>query len=1024
MLTSATGRQSRATAARSERDLGGVMRYRILGRLEVFDGTQWTSVNAAKQRAVLGLLLIDANHFVSADSLIHELWGDQVPSSAAKSLQVYVHRLRKVLGTAQGGLLTRSGGYELSLRAGESDTERFAALTSAGRAALADGQPEEAVRILSEALGLWRGRALGDVLPTPSVLAESARLEECRLTARQALAEAKLAAGMHGEVAAELGALLAEQPLHESLWATLMIALHRSGRRSDALHAFASARRLLHEELGVAPGAQLQEALRTVLDDTEPPTSKPVCQLPPSVPDFVGRQAHLDQALGLLGGRAAGAPRIVVVTGVAGAGKSAFAVHAAHQLRDAFPDGQLYADLRTSAQHPAEPGDILFSLLRTLGVSGGAIPDGLAERSRRYRAELADRRVLVVLDNAQSERQVRPLLPGTDDTAVLATSRSALAGLEGARRLDLGLLPDDEAHTLLARAVGDDRTRRSPEAAARIVRQCGNLPLALRIVGARLATRSHLSAGRIADALSDERRRLDELIAGDLAVRASVSLSYAALEPSAERAFRLLGLLSVATVPGWVVGALLDCGPAEAERSLDRLVDNRLLEVAGPDVTGEPRFRMHSLVQLCAQEQAAAHEPPHEQRAALARVCTAYLHLAQRADRALASGFAGPVPALPATWHPPPADRLPAGPLAWLSAERATVCALVRQAEPGTAWRLAAALADSFESAARFDDWRDTHETALAAARAVGDGLGEAVMHRGLGELNTAQDRYSEAITSFQRSLDAYALRGRPDPGEAAAAVGLGVLLRLRGRYREAACRLEQGISAARETGNARAEAYALCALGTVHLERGETSAARIAFGRSLMLSRTAGYRRGEFSAQRCLGLVELAVGRLAGARERLETAHRIATGQGNHVGEVHVLQWLGHLTDVHGDTDRAEGILDGCLAAYRRFGERFGEAITLRALADLHLHAGRRPAAMESARQSLAVWRRLDSPYWTARTLDVLADIHEDDGPGERARHEATALRASLGLSPDLRPALTPSRRRLGGHLAPAAAH
>lgn len=433
---------------------------------------------------------------------------------------------------------------------------------------------------------------------------------------------------------------------------------------------------------------------------------------------------------------------------------------------------------------------------------------------------------------------------------------------------------------------------------------------------------------------------------------------------------------------------------------------------------------MHSLVQLCAQEQAAAHEPPHEQRAALARVCTAYLHLAQRADRALASGFAGPVPALPATWHPPPADRLPAGPLAWLSAERATVCALVRQAEPGTAWRLAAALADSFESAARFDDWRDTHETALAAARAVGDGLGEAVMHRGLGELNTAQDRYSEAITSFQRSLDAYALRGRPDPGEAAAAVGLGVLLRLRGRYREAACRLEQGISAARETGNARAEAYALCALGTVHLERGETSAARIAFGRSLMLSRTAGYRRGEFSAQRCLGLVELAVGRLAGARERLETAHRIATGQGNHVGEVHVLQWLGHLTDVHGDTDRAEGILDGCLAAYRRFGERFGEAITLRALADLHLHAGRRPAAMESARQSLAVWRRLDSPYWTARTLDVLADIHEDDGPGERARHEATALRASLGLSPDLRPALTPSRRRLGGHLAPAAAH
>ncbi|MEV6652914.1 BTAD domain-containing putative transcriptional regulator [Streptomyces sp. NPDC051219] len=998
------------------------MRYRILGRLDVFDGTQWTSLNAAKQRAVLGLLLINANHFVSTDALVHELWGDQVPRSAAKSLQVYVHRLRRALGTAEGALLTRSGGYELSVCPGETDAGRFAALAAAGQSALADGRPEEAVGTLAEALGLWRGRALGDVPPTMSVLTESARLEECRLTARQALAEAKLAVGMHGELAAELGAVLAEQPLHEPMWATLMIALHRSGRRSDALDAYASARRLLLDELGVAPGARLQEALKTVLDDAERQKHHPLRQLPPRLPDFVGRQAHLDRMLGLLGSPNASVPRIVVVTGVAGVGKSSFAVHAAHLLRGSFPDGQLYTDLRTSSHRPAEPGDILVSLLRTVGVSGAAIPEGLGERSRRYRSELADRRVLVVLDNAHNEQQLRPLLPGTGDSAILITSRSGLAGLEGALRIDLGLLPDDEALTLLARAAGDDRTRHSPDAAARIARQCGNLPLALRIVGARLATRPHLSPARIADALADERRRLDELVAGDLEVRASVSLSYEVLEPSAERAFRLLGVLSAPTVPGWVVGALLGCGPAKAERALDQLVDNRLLEVAAPDATGEPRFRMHNLVRLCAQEQAAAHEPPHEQAAALARVCAAYLELAQRADRMLTSGLAGPVPTPTPPWQPHHAGGLPARPLAWLSSERTTLCALVRQAEPGTAWRLAAALADYFESAAHFDDWRDTHETALTSARAAGDRLGEAVMHRGLGELNTAQDRYAEAIACFRRSLDAYARRGQPDPGEAAAAVGLGVLLRLRGRYREAALCLERGISGARATGNARAEAYALCALGTVHLERGETSAARIAFGRSLALSRTADYPMGEFSAQRCIGLVELASGRLAAARRHLELARRIAAGQENHVGEVHALQWLGHLTDVYGDTERAEGILDGCLAAYRRFGERFGEAITLRALADLHLHAGRRTVAKETARQSLAIWRRLDSPYWTARTLDVLADIHEEDGPGDRARHEATALRAALGLSPDLRPATTPSRRRLGGHLAPAA--
>ncbi|MFC5031840.1 tetratricopeptide repeat protein [Streptomyces sp. So13.3] len=996
------------------------MRYRFLGRLDVFDGTRWTSLPAAKQRSVLALLLINANHFVSADALIDELWGDQVPNSAAKSLQVYVHRVRRTLGSSEGALLTRSGGYELRVGPGETDADRFAALAAAGQMALADGRPTEALGVLSEALGLWRGRALGDVPPTMAVLAESTRLEECRLSARQAMAEAKLAAGRHGELAAELGALLAEQPLHESLWATLMIALHRSGRRSEALQAFASARRLLRDELGVAPGARLQEALRTVLDDDRGQPGKPLCQLPPAVLSFVGRRRHLDRVLGLLGGPPAGVSRVVVVTGVAGVGKSAFAVHTAHLLRNLFPDGQLYADLRTFAQQSAEPGALLSSLLRALGVNGTVIPEGLDERSRLYRSTLADRRILVVLDNVHSEWQLRPLMPGTEASALLATSRSALAGLEGALRLDLGLLPDNEARTLLERAAGDDRIRRSPGTAARIIHQCGNLPLALRIVGARLATRPHLSPARIADALDDERRRLDELVAGDLEVRASVSLSYEHLAPAAERAFRLLGELTVPSIPGWVVGALLDSGPAETEAALDTLVDNRLLEVTAADATGEPRFRMHSLVRLCAREQSAAHEAPAERAAALTRVCAAYLHLAQRAAHTLASGFADPLPAPSPAWLPQDADRLLTGPLSWLSTERGTLCALVHQAEPRTAWQLAAALADYCESSAHFDDWRHTHETALAAARNAGDLLGEAVMYRGLGELNTAQDRYSEAITCFRRSLDTYAQRGQPDPGEAAAAVGLGVLLRLRGRYQEAVSYLQRGIAGARTTGNLRTEAYALCALGTVHLECGRTSAARIAFERALALSSNADYPMGEFAAQRCLGLVELATGGLDAARQRLELARRIAAAQRNHVGEVHVLQWLGHLTDLRGEAEHAESILDGCLAAYRRFGERFGEAITLRALADLYLHDGRRTAAMDAARQSLAIWRRLGSPYWTARTLDVIADIYEQQDAGDQARHEATALRISLGLPPGLRPATTTtSLRNLGGHLA-----
>ncbi|NGN68401.1 tetratricopeptide repeat protein [Streptomyces sp. A7024] len=1006
------------------------MRYRILGRIDVYNGEAWSPLPAAKQRALLGHLLIHANRFVSADALITELWGEQVPPSAAKSLQVYVHRLRRAIGNGDedGTLLTRPGGYELAVAPGALDAERFTALADTGRTALADRRPDAAVDALTRALDLWRGRALADVPPTPSVLAEAARMEENRLAAWQDLADAKLAAGRHEELAAELHTLLAEQPLREPLWAKLMLALHRSGRRSDALQAYATARRTLLDELGVEPGAELREVYRTVLGGETPPErprSAVGCQLPARVPDFTGRRQQLTTVLGLLHGEPADAPRMVVVTGVAGAGKSSFAVHAAHLLRESFPDGQLYADLRSSTGRPLDPGEVLAALLKTLGVTGAALPATPDERARRYRAELADRRALVVLDNAVSERQLRPLLPGTGDSAVLITSRGGLAGLEGALRVGLGLLPEPEALALLARAVGDDRTRKDAKAAARITRQCGHLPLALRIAGARLATRPHLSAARLADALADERRRLDELVAGDLEVRASVSLSYEALPPPARRALRMLGLLDVPTVPGWVLGALLDGPYDEGERALDTLLDNHLVEVAATDIGGEPRFRLHDLVRLYAHEQAAAEDPAACRAAAVRRVGAAYLDLARAADTALAAGFAGPVPDGAYAWAPPAAvrERVLAAPQDWFDAERTTLCALVRQAPPDLAWRLAASLANYLEAAAHFDDWRDTHETGLAAAASSGDLLGEAVMHRNLGELLTVQDRYGAAVASFKRSLRAYAARGRPEPGEGAAAAGLGVLLRLRGRYGEAAACLDRGIAAARIADNPRAAAYAHGGLGTVLLERGEAAAARREFGRALSLSRTDGYTMGEYAAERCLGLAALAAGELDASRRHLETALVLASEQGNRVGEIHALQWLGHLDDVGGDTARADATLAECLTAYRRFGERFGEALTLRAQADLWLHAGRRAEARTAVQQSLSIWRRLDSPYWTARTLDVLAAVHATEGGADaeiarlRAARQATSLRAAVGLPAGLR-AATVDGRALGGHL------
>ncbi|MEV6103514.1 BTAD domain-containing putative transcriptional regulator [Streptomyces sp. NPDC051940] len=1033
------------------------MRFRILGRLDVFDGERWVQLSAAKQRTLLAHLLVNAGRFVSSDALITELWGERIPDSAAKSLQVYVHRLRRGLGAAGEGLRTRPGGYELDVPSDGTDAGRFCALAESGRTALDEGRAERAAGLLTQGLALWRGPALCDVPAGPVIRMEAARLAECRLSAWEDLADAKLAAGRHPELAAELGALVAEHPLREPLWARLMLALHRSGRRSDALQAYVRARRVLVTELGVEPGEELQRVHAEVLGASRAQRRVAPCQLPAGVPDFVGRREPLIRVQKLLAADTR-VPRTVVVTGVAGAGKSAFAVHAAHLLRGAFPDGQLHTDLRAADNLPADPCDALASLLKSLGMTGAAIPDGLHERARRYRTELADRRTLVLLDNAVGERQVRPLLPGTGSSAVIVTSRAGLAGLEGAVRIDLGLLGDSEALELLARAVGDDRPRRDPVTAERIVRQCGNLPLALRIAGARLATRRHLSLPRLADALDDERRRLDELVAGDLEVRASVSLSYEALAPDARRVLRLLGLLDAPTVPGWVPGALLDRPRQEAERTLDVLVDNHLVEVAetgGPD--GEPRYRLHDLVRLYARERASAEESDKGRESALGRVYAAYLDLARAAEAGLGSGFAVPVPAPPAPWRPADRELVRSAPLAWLEAERTTLCALIRQAaangsrrHAGVAWRLAASLAGYFESAAHFDDWRDTHETALAAARAAGDTLGTAVLHRNLGELNTVQDRYGDAVASFRQALGAYGRlpgagsRGTERiggpmgtarrvvdaaPGEAAAAAGLGVLLRLRGQYGPATSCLRRAIGAAETTGNVRAEAYARCGLGSLQLERGGPATARAEFERALAISQADGHLHGVATAERYLGLTALAEGELELARERVVRSRELFAGHGDRVGEIHALHWLGHITDAAGEPGAAERMIDESLTAYRRFGERFGEALALRSRADLLLHTGRTDAALESVRQALAVWSRLASPYWTSRTFDLLAAVQSSTGDlrGElaaaRARRRAMALRTAAGLPAGLCAPRTPQGRSLGGHLTLAGA-
>ena len=602
------------------------MEFRILGPLEVWEHGRAVSLGGPKQRALLAALLLDANQVVPACRLVAELWGGEPPATAENLLHGYVSQLRRHLRPPQGGraprqmLVTRPPGYLLRLEHGVLDLHRFEQLVEQSRLALEGDAPERAAAALGEALGLWRGPALGDVALRGACRSKVAQLEERRVAALEERAEADLRRGRHLDLTGELQALVAAHPLRERLRAQLMFALYRSGRQAEALAAYRDGRRLLSEELGLEPGPVLQRLEHAILaadPALEPPApttvagglpsaaARALCHLPADLADFTGREGALAALAELLGREPeehATAVAVAAVSGMAGVGKSAVAVRAAYRLRRRFPDGQLYVNLRGTGTGALAPGEVLGSLLLALGVEPAALPQGVEERAWRYRALLADRRVLLVLDGAADEAQVRPLLPGGAGCAALVTSRARLAGLEAAHQLELPVMSPAEAVGLLAKVAGRKRVAAEPVAAETIARRCGHLPLAVRVAGARLAARPHWRLGRLAERLGAERRRLDELRAGDLEVRASFAAGLGAQDDAARRAFRLLGLVEVAEFTARTAAAPLDLPVAEAEEQLERLVDAHLVEVAGQEPAGWTRYRLHGLLRGFARE--------------------------------------------------------------------------------------------------------------------------------------------------------------------------------------------------------------------------------------------------------------------------------------------------------------------------------------------------------------------------------------------------------------------------------------
>ncbi|MBE8517449.1 winged helix-turn-helix domain-containing protein [Amycolatopsis sp. H6(2020)] len=947
--------------------------FAVLGPLAVESPPgRWAVLRGERQRTLLAVLLLNAGRHVPADVLVEALWPDGPPKSYTSNLHTYLSRLRDRIE----GLRVEHGppGYRLDVEPEELDLLVFRSAVAEGRRA---ADPVAAAGHYRRALALWRGPVLAG-LHVPRLDADVARLESERLAVFEDCVDAELTAGRHGELTGELQAMIAEHPLRERLAAQLMIALHRAGQQGRALEVYRRLRTTLIEELGVEPAAEARRVHAAVLRGEDPvprlpPAVWPVCQLPPDIGDFTGRDAELAELTGVLGA-GVGVP-VAVLSGEPGAGKSTLAVRAAHRLRARFPDGQLYVPLAGR-----DIGEVLADLLRALGVPGPAVPDDVRARAAVFRGRLTDRRVLVVLDDAVDPEHVRTLLPGTPGCAVLVTSRRRLSGLAGAHRLPLGPLSGADAAELLHRLAGA-RVARERADAERIITACARLPLALRIAGSRLAIRPHLRLGELAGRLEDEVRRLDELTVSDLAVRSSIALSYEALRPPARRAFRLLGRCRLADLPAWAVTTLVD-NPDEA---VEELVEASLLEARGADATGEGRYRMHDLVRLYAAELEDA-----APSSGVSTVLAATLALADEAAARLPRTVPMPPPAPEPPAQPLPrelVERLLARPDDWFAAERANLVLLIGTLGPRDALLLLDRLGVYLYLHGQYADMRAAYEAVLAAdpplatvaeatltllRHARGEYEEAAVRYRACAkELESSGDRRTHAWVSANLAHCLIGLGRAEEALETAAhahelftvdgsAAELGwvraaesaALLRL-GRIPDAREVDRTALAAARSTGDARVIGEALHGFAWSSLLTGDDSGAVAAIAESVELLRGTMARSALAKSLRTSGAISAATGAREEATAAFGEARELARELDERPRELSCTRalaagWIGE-----GRAERAIPVLRACLDEFREMGGRAATGLTWLVLHRAYIATGDPSAAAEAAAET-----------------------------------------------------------------------
>lgn len=785
--------------------------FRILGPLEVH-GNEPVPVTARRQEVVLALLLLSANQVVPLETLIHGVWGVSPPTTARAQVQTAVSVLRRSLARAGLGerVRMRGPGYSVDVAPGELDLHVFDGLVARGRAASLAGRPDVARAAFRPALALWRGEPLVGV-ESDEVEARLVRIADRRVEALEECIDAELQLGLHREVLGEVRALVDEYPLRERPAGQLMLALCRSGRQAEALATYQQVRRTFVRELGLEPSAELHRLELAILNGsgeldphgldphgsagagtgdapiTVAPRPAPR-MLPARTPDFTdhgGALATLRQRLSDEGD--GDRIQVAVITGCGGVGKSALAVEIAHALTAQFPDGQLYARLTPGGDGPANAADLLERFLHALGHSGEAVPENVDGRAALFRSVIADRRLLIVVEDVTDEAQLRALIPGTPSCRLIATSRARLAALPGATVVEIPVPDAQEAVRLFAAMAGSERVAAEPSEALDLVERCDRLPVALRAAATRLAARPHWDLAQLAARLADEYRRLDELTQQGLDVRRAFRDSYEALSRPAKLLFGRMGALPAASLGAWVAAPLLDMDPRAAAEVLENLVDARLVEVVEHDGGQGPRYRLRDLARLYARERQFTEEPEDDREAAFRRLLGGWLFLLDEAGARLSTarggslfggglgGNGGSHNGDAARWPVPAsvADTLLADPAAWYERERGALLAAVRQAarcgESEFCWNLALAAAAPAAAQLRYDDWRTSHEQALRAVREAGDRRGEAVLLASLGALDLNERHHDRAAARLSLAINALERLGEPRWREAAA---------------------------------------------------------------------------------------------------------------------------------------------------------------------------------------------------------------------------------------------------------------